>query len=107
MEFRQTDLPEPVAPAMSRWGISIKSAMTGSPAISLPRAMARRRDWPEFFGLHDLPEINGGLGLVGYFRPMADLPGIGASILTPVAARLRARSSARLTIRLTLTPAAG
>ena len=36
--------------------------------------------------------------------PTAAFPGIGASILMPVAARLRAISSARLTILLTLTP---
>ncbi len=47
------------------------------------------------------------LDLLATSRPIADLPGIGASILIPVAARFIARSSARFTILLTLTPEAG
>ena len=35
---------------------------------------------------------------------MADLPGIGASIRNPMAARLKAMSSAKFTILLTLLP---
>ena len=31
-----TDLPEPVVPATSRCGMRVKSAITGSPPISLP-----------------------------------------------------------------------
>ena len=34
----QTDLPDPVAPAISRWGILAISVTTGLPAISLPAA---------------------------------------------------------------------
>jgi len=45
--------------------------------------------------------------LLGTSIPTAALPGIGASILTPLAARLRAISSARLVILLILTPGAG
>ena len=33
-----TDLPEPVVPATSRCGIFVMSAITGSPAMSLPSA---------------------------------------------------------------------
>ena len=36
----QTDLPEPVAPAIKRCGIFAISAITGFPAISFPAANA-------------------------------------------------------------------
>ena len=36
----QTDLPEPVAPAISTWGIFAISAMTGAPEMPLPSATA-------------------------------------------------------------------
>ena len=38
--FTATDLPEPVVPAISRWGIFARSARTGAPPISLPSARA-------------------------------------------------------------------
>ena len=47
------------------------------------------------------------LFLFGISIPIADLFGIGASILTPEEASARAISSARLVILLILTPAAG
>ena len=37
IEFMQTDLPEPVVPAMRRCGIFAISKYTGSPATSSPR----------------------------------------------------------------------
>ena len=37
MVFKPTDLPEPVVPATSKCGMAARSAMIGSPAISLPR----------------------------------------------------------------------
>ena len=33
----QTDLPEPVVPAIRQWGIAARSVMSGSPLASLPR----------------------------------------------------------------------
>ena len=39
-EFRQTVLPEFVAPAMSRCGILARSAIIACPAMSRPRAKA-------------------------------------------------------------------
>ena len=45
--------------------------------------------------------------LLGTSIPMADLPGIGASILISAAARLNLISSAKDTILLTLTPSSG
>gem|GEM_PF-3034794 len=41
MELMHTDLPLPVAPAMSRWGILLRSHNTGSPEMPLPKAASR------------------------------------------------------------------
>lgn len=38
MVFIQTLFPEPVAPATSKWGISVRSATIGLPSIPIPRA---------------------------------------------------------------------
>ena len=37
--FIQTDLPDPVVPAINKWGIDVKSAIIGKPDILFPRAM--------------------------------------------------------------------
>ncbi len=108
MEFRQTLFPDPVAPAINRCGIFIRSAIIGLPAISFPREMV----------ILDAASINSGhsrisrrytmeMSLLGTSIPRADLPGIGASMRTSWAARLRAISSASRTILLTLMPGAG
>ena len=39
--FTATDLPEPVVPAISRWGMRARFTTTGSPPISLPSASGR------------------------------------------------------------------
>ena len=103
-----TDLPEPVAPAISIWGILAISATTVLPAISLPTAKAmlelnsrnsllskRSRSATVIFSLF------------GTSIPMAALPGIGASIRISVAARFNLISSARPTILDTFTPCSG
>ena len=41
MELIMTDLPEPVVPATSMWGILEMSAMTGRPEESRPMATSR------------------------------------------------------------------
>ena len=35
----QTDLPDPVVPAINKWGIEAKSPTTGMPEIFLPSAI--------------------------------------------------------------------
>ena len=40
MAVIQTDFPEPVAPAIKRWGIRARSATTGCPETSRPSAIA-------------------------------------------------------------------
>ena len=78
------------------------------PAISLPAANA------SFDGLllnasFSISSLKNTLpaSLLGTSIPMADLPGIGASILISAAARLSFISSASETILLTFTPNSG
>ena len=40
MALMDTDLPEPVVPPMSRWGIFARSVMIDVPSTSLPMAMS-------------------------------------------------------------------
>ena len=108
IEFTHTDLPEPVVPAISRWGISAISAITMPPEISLPSTAASLL----FFSAISLLSIsclNGTVSLIlfGTSMPTAGLFGIGASILMPDEARLSAISSASPVILEILTPAAG
>ena len=37
--FIQTDLPDPVVPAINKWGINVKSPIIGTPDILFPRAI--------------------------------------------------------------------
>ncbi len=108
IEFMHTDLPEPVEPAISRWGILERSATATPPAMSLPSATVSLL----------LDETNALLSissrmrttvffLLGTSMPTAALPGMGASILMPDVARFIERSSDRLVILLILTPEAG
>ena len=104
----QTDLPEPVEPAISICGIFSRSATTILPEISLPIAIV----------LVDFAFWNSGLSMIsrsstvavslfGTSMPTADLPGIGASMRTRAAASAKARSSAKAAILLTRMPGAG
>ena len=103
-----TDLPEPVAPAISRWGIFPMSVTTTCPPISLPTAKARRDLW----FLNDSASSKSLrytmlFSLLGTSIPTADLPGMGASIRISAAARLSLISSVSPTILLTFTPCSG
>ena len=42
MQLMHTDLPEPVVPETSRWGILLISNMTGRPDTSQPRQAVMR-----------------------------------------------------------------
>ena len=104
----QTDLPEPVAPAIKRCGIFAISVTLTLPAISFPTAKV----------IFDLAFLNSSdstsslketatLWLFGTSMPTAAFPGIGASIRISAAARLSFISSARFTIFDTFTPSSG
>ena len=104
----QTDLPEPVAPAIKRCGILAISVTTTCPPISLPTAKARRDLWflKESESRSSL-KYTILFSLFGTSIPTADFPGIGASIRISAAARLNLISSVRPTILLTFTPCSG
>ena len=104
----QTDFPDPVAPAMRRWGILAISVTTGFPAISFPAA----KESFDFAFLNSSDcrrsrSITALFSLFGTSIPTAAFPGIGASILTSAAARFSLISSASPTILLTFTPCSG
>jgi len=104
----QTDLPEPVAPAISRCGILAISVTITCPLISLPTANAMLD--LEFLKLFDSTSSRNAtieFSLFGTSIPIAALPGIGASIRISAAARFNLISSARPRILLTLTPCSG
>ena len=102
----QTDLPEPVEPATRRWGILVKSNTLGVPIISLPKAAHIEASLFKFWG-DSKTSLRVTLLIVGLgiSTPIVLLPGIGAWIITSLAAKARAISLLILTIRLTLVPA--
>ena len=103
-----TDLPAPVAPAIRRWGIVAISLTIGLPAMSLPKAKLNFA--LVFLNSSDSKsslKLTMVFSLLGTSIPTADLPGIGASILMSLAARLSFISSVSPTILLTLTPGSG
>ncbi|MNZ88153.1 hypothetical protein D3C78_1070360 [compost metagenome] len=108
MALTPTDLPEPVVPATSRCGIFARSVMTGLPPMSWPRARVTGDLKLSYSGVDNTSEkrtiCRSSLGIS---IPTVVLPGITSTTRTLVTARERARSLARLAMRLTLTPAAG
>ncbi|MNE10121.1 hypothetical protein D3C80_1028220 [compost metagenome] len=106
--FTPTDLPEPVVPATSKCGIFARSVMTGLPPMSWPRARVTGDLKLSYSGVDNTSEkrtiCRSSLGIS---IPTVVLPGITSTTRTLVTARERARSLARLEIRLTFTPAAG
>ena len=104
----QTDLPEPVVPAIRRWGIFAKSSVAISPDVVFPTARERIDSASANSGLFttDLKKTVAGFRL-GISIPTDDFPGIGAMTRTLLASITRARSSAKATNLLTRTPSAG
>ena len=108
MVLIQTDLPEPVVPAINRCGILAILAVITLPAISRP---AQKVTF-DSLALNSLEEASSSkdtitLSLLGTSIPTAAFPGIGASIRISVTARFNLMSSARFVIRFTLTPTSG
>ena len=102
-----TDFPEPVVPAINKWGIELKSLVMGSPDILLPRAIGNLIS----LFLKFLSEIISlkktfSLDIFGSSIPTVLLPGIVA-ILADSELVFLAISSAKFIILETLTPAAG
>ena len=108
IELMQTDLPMPVAPAISRWGILAMSKIIGAPPTSLPRQTVRRL----LASLKLLSSISSRSATVettlfGTSMPTAALPGMGASMRMPEVASDSEMSSTRLAIERTRVPASG
>ena len=108
MAFRQTLLPEPVAPATSRCGIFVRSATNGWPTTSTPSGILSAAS----LAADALEESTSRRYTMrrrrfGISTPTAPLPGIGAMMRMRWALSASARSSSRDTIWFTFTPAAG
>ena len=108
IELIQTDLPEPVEPAISRWGIFVRSATTGFPLTSLPRTTgisafesAQARD-----STISLMQT-GAAVLFGISIPTQSFPGTGARIRTDSDLSAIAMFLSKPKIFSTLTPGAG
>ena len=103
-----TDLPCPVAPAISKCGIVARSTMKCSLSIFLPRAIGSAKVLFWNFSDDRSPRIPTMLFFTfGTSMPMVPFPGIGAMIRMPSAERLSAMSSSRFLMREMRTPAAG
>ena len=104
----KTDLPEPVEPAISRWGIFAISPTMILPPISLPTA---NEIFEEAFSKgsdsRSSRKRTEEAVLLGTSIPIAAFPGIGASIRISDAARLSWMSSCSDRILLTFTPISG
>ena len=103
-----TDFPEPVAPAISKWGIFARSAIVGRPSRSLPNPIgsAARAVWNSRDSTSSRNVTTSGDGF-GTSIPTAPFPGIGATTRMLGARIASARSSASDANCRTFTPAAG
>ncbi len=83
IEFTKLDLPEPVDPATSRWGILARFATTKPPSTSLPSPMVMGCTLfvlaPE---RSTSPKETISRSLFGISTPIALLPGIGERMFT-------------------------
>ena len=103
-----TDLPEPVAPAISACGISPISEIMDFPPISLPTVNARLllKFLNSSVSIRS-PKSTAALSLLGTSIPTAALPGMGASILISGAASASLISSLSDVMVFTFTPWSG
>ena len=108
IELIQTDLPEPVAPAIKRCGMSSIPEIKILPSTSLPRV----RGISDLLFLNSWDSINSlsateSLSLFGTSIPTTVLPGIGASIRKSELASAIAILSLKPTILDNFIPGAG
>ena len=83
MQLMHTDLPEPVVPATSIWGMSARSAVITLPVMSLPRANTSEPLAFLKLSLSNTSRSSTGVGLsLGISMPMVVRPGMGASMRT-------------------------
>ena len=100
-----TDLPLPVEPATSKCGVLLISVQTGLPIISFPKVTSSLESF-KFLGTVSNTSLTVTIEdtLLGISIPIVDLPGIGASILTSLAAKAKAISLWIDSILLSLVP---
>ena len=103
--FTHADLPAPVVPATSRWGILARSAPIARPAMSLP-SQTVSGDQSAGGSWKTSPRWTIRRRALGTSTPTACLPGIGARIRMSVAASAYARSSLSCATFETLMPGA-
>ena len=108
MAFNPTDFPCPVAPATNKCGILVRSIMKISLVIVRPKATGSSNfdSWNFLEAMIECIETTCG-SLFGTSIPIVPLPGIGAMIRIPVAARLSMISYSRFLILEMRTPAFG
>ena len=104
--FMHTDLPLPVVPAMSTWGILVRSAMSGSPLASLPRNIGSFMPWN--FSGRPMSSLRRTFSLVGLgtSMPTVSRPTWLATMRTLTALSARAISLLTALTWLTLVPGA-
>ena len=108
IELMQTDFPDPVAPAISRCGISRRSATILFPEMSFPTTNSMMDEASMNSSLSMRSRMSTGAGFsFSTSIPTAALPGIGASIRMLLALMLSAISSESLVMLATFTPVAG
>ena len=107
MQLRPTDLPDPVVPATSRCGMGARSAITGSPAMFLPRISGSWADWSSnaWLATSSWSATVSRLAL-GSSMPITVRPGMVAT-RAEIALMLRAMSSASAITRVALIPGSG
>ena len=99
-----TDLPEPVAPAINRCGIRVRSATTGSPDTSRPKATASGEPTlAKSLDSRMLRRLTIVLAALGTSMPTYGRPGTGASMRSEGAASASARSLFRRRMLDTVT----
>ena len=106
MVLMQTLLPEPVAPAISTWGILARSATTGRPRTSRPSAIGSALFSSALRYSLDSSRPRKATTLVSPFgtsMPITGRPGTGASTRIDGAESASARSLARRVMRFTRT----
>ena len=78
MELTQTDLPLPVEPAISRWGILQRSATCAVPAMSFAEGHRQRAAHVDIIlGFKDCADVDGGADLVRNLDADGGLAGDG------------------------------
>jgi hypothetical protein len=104
MALMHTLFPDPVAPAISKCGIAVRSTATAEPDTSRPRGMRRSPFCLRYVSDSNTPrKETSETWLLGTSMPTMGRPGTGASMRMGAAAKASARSLISELILLTRT----